>query len=44
MFKQRFDALQKGKGGLSHLREIFSLWLGSNFDKTQVAHAQQRLL
>lgn len=44
MFEQRFDALQKGKGGLSHPREICSLWPGSNFNKTRVAHAQQTSL
>lgn len=42
-FEQRLDALQK-KGGLCHLREICSVWPSCNFEKSQVAHAQQRLL
>lgn len=35
---------KRGRAGLSHPREICSLWPGSNFDKTQVAHAQKTSL
>lgn len=44
VFEQRLDALQKGNGSLCCLREICSLWSSCNFENTQVAYAQQRLL
>lgn len=43
-FEQRLHALQKGEGGLCHLREICSVWPSCNFEEPQVARAQKTLL